>query len=200
MAMQGEDPQEIINSVKQVINNCIVSNDIDIDDLATFDIEYLFVRIRARSVNNVIKLTYRDLEDEKKYDVEVNLDDVQIKFDSDHTNKIEINSKQGFYLKYPKINISDKLKEVSSETELFFDILKNCIEKIYDGDNEHLASDASADELEEFVQSLDVKTFKKIQTFFASMPKLYYEVKYTNSLGKEKVIPLTSLNDFFSLG
>lgn len=200
MAMQGEEPEEIINSIQQVINNCIISEDVKIEDLATFDLEYLFVKIRAKSVNNVIKLTYRDLEDDKKYDVEVNLDEVEVKFDPEHTNKIEVNKEQGFYLKYPKIDVSEKLKQASGETEIFFEVLKYCIEKIYDGDNVYLSSEASPEELDEFIQSLDVKSFKKIQNFFATMPKIYYEVKYTNSLGKEKVIPLSTLNDFFSLG
>jgi len=200
MAMQGEDPEEILNSVKQVINNCILSTDVNVDNLSTFDLEYLFIKIRAKSVNNIISLTYKDLEDEKRYDVEVDLDMVEIKTDPNHTNKIEVNSNTGFYLKYPQASISDKLKESNNETELFFDILKNCIDRIYQNDNEYLASECTSEELDEFVQNLDVKSFKKIQTFFSTMPKLYYETSYVNSLGNEKKIILTSLNDFFSLG
>lgn len=200
MAMQGEDSDEIINSIKQVITNCVLSDGLDIDKLATFDLEYLFLKIRAKSVNNVIKLTYRDLEDELKYDVEINLDEVEVKFNPDHTNKIEINDKLGFYLMYPHAGLSEKIKESDSEADLFFDILKNCIEKIYDGDNVYMASDSTPEELEEFLQSLDVKSFKKIQDFFQTMPRLYHEIKYTNSLGNERTIKLSSLNDFFTLG
>lgn len=200
MAMQGEDSDEIVNSIKQVINNCVITEGLDIDELATFDLEYLFLKIRAKSVNNVIKLTYRDLEDELKYDVEVNLDDVEVKFDPTHSNKIEINNKLGFYLNYPHAGLTEKIKDTESETDLFFDILKNCIQKIYDGDNVYMASDASGEELEEFMQNLDVKSFKKIQDFFTTMPKLYHEIKYTNSLGNERTIRLSTLNDFFTLG
>lgn len=200
MAMQGEDPEEIINSIKQVISNCIVTENIEVDDLTTFDIEYLFIKIRAKSVNNIISLTYKDLEDEKRYDVEVNLDEVEIRKDPNHTNKIEISNTMGFYLNYPKASITEKLKKSETETELFFEILKNCIDKIYDGNNEYVAGDSTPEEMEEFVQSLDVKTFKKIQEFFSTIPKLYYEIKYTNSLGNEKTIVLSNLNDFFTLG
>lgn len=200
MAMQGEDSDEIINSIKQVINNCVLSEGLDIDRLATFDLEYLFLKIRAKSVNNIIKLTYRDLEDELKYDVEINLDDVEVKFDDTHTNKIEVNDKMGFYLMYPHAGLSEKITDSNNETDVFFSILKNCIEKIYDGDNIYMASDSSPEELEEFLQSLDVKTFKKIQDFFQTMPRLYHEIKYTNSLGNERTIKLSSLTDFFMLG
>lgn len=200
MAMQGEDSDEIINSIKQVINNCIITEGVDIDKLATFDLEYLFLKIRARSVNNVIKLTYKDLEDELKYDVEVNLDEVEVKFDPAHTNKIEVTDKLGFYLAYPHAGMSEKISNTDSEADLFFDILKNCIDKIYDGDNVYMASDSSSEELEEFLQNLDVKSFKKIQDFFQTMPRLYHEIKYTNSLGNERTIKLSSLNDFFMLG
>lgn len=200
MAMQGNDSDEIINSIKQVINNCVLSEGLDIDKLATFDLEYLFLKIRAKSVNNVVKLTYRDLEDEQKYDIEVNLDEVEVKFDPSHTNKIEITDKLGFYLMYPHAGMSEKITESDSEADLFFSILKNCIEKIYDGDNVYMASDSTSEELDEFLQNLDVKSFKKIQEFFQTMPRLYHEIKYTNSLGNERTIKLSTLNDFFMLG
>lgn len=200
MAMQGEDTEEIINSIKQVINNCIITEGVEIDELATLDLEYIFIKLRARSVNNVIKLSYRDLEDEKKYDVEVNLDEVEIKFNEKHTNKVEITDSIGVVLKYPRASITAQVKDVSTETDLFFKIMKNCIDYIYEGDNQYKASDSSEEELDEFLQSLDVKAFNKIQEFFSTMPKLHYEVKYVNSKGNTRTITLNTLSDFFTLG
>lgn len=199
-ALQSEDNAEIINSIKQVINNCIVTEGIDIESLPTLDIELLFIRIRARSVNNVIKLAYRDNEDNKRYEVEVNLDDVIVLFDDSHTNKIKINDTTGFIMKYPTADINAKISATGSEADLFFDILKNCIEKIYVGEDEYSAVDSTQEELNEFLESLEVKTFTMIQEFFATSPKLHYEVKYTNSSGNERVIVLSTLNDFFTLG
>lgn len=200
MAMQSEDSEEIVNSIKQVINNCIVTEGVNVEELPTIDLEYLFIKIRARSVNNVISLTYRDLEDEKRYDVQVNLDEVEVKFDPNHNNTITSDSGLKIVMRYPRASITKNLKDTSTETDLLFEILKGCIEKIIDGENEYAAADSTEEELEEFLQSLDVKTFSKIQEFFATMPKLYHEVKYNNSLGNERVIKLTTLNDFFTLG
>lgn len=199
-AQASEEPQDMINSIKQVINNCILTEGVDVDHLTTFDLEYLFIKIRAKSVNNIITLSYKDLEDDKKYDVEVDLDSIEVKEDSDHSNKIEISSTSGIIMGYPSASLAANINASEGEMDIFFDVLKGCIETIYDGDAVYKASESTPEELDEFIQSLDVNTFKKIQDFFTTMPKLYYEVKYTNSLGNEKVIPLTTLNDFFMLG
>lgn len=199
-AQASGEPSDIIMAIRQVINNCILSSGIDIESLTTFDLEYLFIKIRAKSVNNVVTLTYRDLEDDKRYNVEVDLDKIEIKEDSTHTNKIDIGNGIGIVMKYPKADLANTLKAIEGEMDVFFEVFKNCIDYIYDSEQTYKSTDYTADELDEFVQSLDVETFKKIQDFFTTMPKLYYEVTYTNSLGNEKVIPLTTLNDFFTLG
>jgi hypothetical protein len=178
----------------------VVTEDVDVEEMATLDLEYLFIKLRARSVNNIIKLSYRDLEDDKKYDVEVNLDDVEIKYNDSHNNNIKVSDKIGIKLRYPKASISHQVKEVTTETELFFKILKNCIDVIYDDKNEYRTSDSTEEEMDEFLQSLDVKAFNNIQNFFTTMPRMHYEIKYTNSLGTERSIVLNSLNDFFMLG
>lgn len=199
-AQVSGETADVVNSIRQVINNCILTENVNIDSLTTFDLEYLFIKIRAKSVNNVITLAYRDLDDDKRYEVEVDLDTIEIKEDPNHTNKIDIGNGYGLIMKYPSADIATSVKILDGEMDVFFEVLKGCIEAVYDSENIYKASETSAEELDEFIQSLDVNTFKKIQDFFTTMPKLYYEVKYTNSLGKEKVIPLTTLNDFFSLG
>ena len=199
-AQVSGEAEDVVNSIRQVINNCILSEGVNIDTLTTFDLEYLFIKIRSKSVNNIIKLAYRDLEDDKRYEVEVDLDEIKILEDPNHTNKIAITDDMGMIMKYPSADIASSLKILDGEMDIFFEVLKGCIESIYDSESVYKVSDYSSEELDEFVQSLDVNTFKKIQDFFATMPRLHYEVKYTNSLGNEKVIPLTTLNDFFSLG
>lgn len=199
-AQVGDEPAEILTAVRQVINNCILTEGITVSDLCTFDLEYLFIKIRSKSVNNIIQLTYKDAEDDLKYTVEVDLDKVEIVEDPTHTNKIEITKDTGIVMKYPKADISNTIKVLNSELDIFFEVLKNSIDYVYDSENVYKSDAYTEEELDEFIQSLDVNTFKKIQDFYNTMPKLFYEVKYVNSLGNERVIPLTTLNDFFTLG
>lgn len=194
------EANDIINAVKQVINNCILTEKINVDTLTTFDLEYLFIKIRSKSVNNVINLVYRDVEDDQKYSVEINLDEVEIKEDPSHVNKFDIGNGYGLVMKYPRADLTNSLKFVEGEMDAFFEVLKNSIDSVYDSESVYKLADSTPEEVDEFIQSLDTKAFKKIQDFFSTMPKLYYEVKYTNSLGNEKIIPLTSLTDFFTLG
>jgi hypothetical protein len=199
MAKQGGDEKEIIKSLKQVINNCIVDSDVDVETFATFDIEYFFLKLRSRSVNNIVSLSYKDYEDEKIYTVDVDLEDVEMVRDPKHTNKIKINGQIGVVMKYPSIDVFNKLSS-QEEDDAAFEVIKKCIDVVYDTDNVYNAKDFSEKEIEEFVQNLDVNSLEKILEFFKTMPRLHYEVKYTNSLNHERVVPLDTLTDFFTLG
>lgn len=199
LAQTSEDPSDIIKSIQQVIQSCMVKPQ-DAENLTTFDLEYLFVKLRSKSVSNVIDILYKDPDDEQQYKVSVNLDDVEIKKDKNHTTKIEFSKDLGVIMKYPSLDIGEQLKEVETEVDLFFQLISLCLDKIYDTDNVYSASEYSREEVEEFVSSLDVSAFKQIQKFFETTPKLYYETSYTTKDGKEKKVILQNLNDFFSLG
>lgn len=200
MAIQSDENTEMVSAIKQVINNCIMEGNVDVETLPTIDIEYMFIKLRARSVNNIIKLTYRDLEDDKKYNVEVNLDEVEVRHNPEHTTKLIINKKLTIEMRYPRVSITNELASINTSTDFFFNVLKSCIDKINYDKNSYLVSESTVEELDEFLNSLDVGAFEKLQKFFTTMPKLHYEVKYTNSLGNERVIILSSLTDFFTLG
>ena len=200
IAQQTEDPKEVINAIKQVINNCVVTEGFDVDSLATFDLEYIFLKLRARSVNNIIKLTYKDNEDEKSYTLDCNLDDVQVVFDPNHTNFINVADNITMRMKYPEARIMQSLDPSSSESDIFFQLLSSCIDVIVDGNESFTASEAPKEELDEFISTLNVGVFEKIQDFFRTMPKIKHELKYTNSLEHERTIVLDNLNDFFTLG
>lgn len=199
LAQTSEDPTDIIKSIQQVIQSCMVKPQ-DAENLTTFDLEYLFVKLRSKSVSNIIDILYKDPDDEQQYKVSVNLDDVEIKKDKNHTTKIEFSKDLGVIMKYPSLDIGEHLKEVETEVDLFFQLISLCLDKIYDADNVYSASEYSREEVEEFVSSLDVNAFKQIQKFFETTPKLYYETSYTTRDGKEKKVILQNLNDFFSLG
>lgn len=200
MAQSGNDSNEVINSIKQVINNCIISEDVSVDDMTSFDIEYFFIKLRSKSVGNEIELVYRDLEDDKKYNVVVDLDDVEIKYNEAHNPKIEITKTMGMIMKYPSVDASASLINAESDNEVIFDIIAESIQQIYDENGVYDPKDSTKEELGEFVSNLSIEVFQKVQEFFTTMPKLHYEVKYTNSLDKEKTVTLTTLNDFFTLG
>jgi hypothetical protein len=168
--------------------------------LTTFDLEYVFIKLRARSVNNVIKLTYKDNEDNKNYTVDCNLDEVQVVFNSNHTNTIKVTDSITIVMKYPQASLMQALDSNLSEQEVFFELVSHCMEMIVDGTESHLVSEAPKEEVQEFLDSLDVTAFEKIKEFFQTMPKIQHELKYTNSLGNERVIVLDNLNDFFTLG
>ena len=195
IAQSGGDT-EMVRAIKQIINNCVIE-DINVDDLATFDLEYMFLKLRAKSVNNLIKLSYRDNEDEELYDFEVDLDKIEVEMPKDINPKIKINETVGMTMKYPSAGISDKISEFENEVELMTFFITNCIDTIYDEETVYVASDYSAKELNEFLDSLDVSTFDKIREFFEKIPKMRHTINYTNKLGNERTIELSSIRDFF---
>ena len=206
IAQSGGSKREMVNSLKQVINNCVTmldGTDVDVDALTTFDLEYIFLKIRSKSVENIVKLKYLDHEDEKEYEFEVRLDDIAIKYTPDHSNKVKINDDIGIVLRYPTasiINTFDKEEDEDlSETEISIAMVKHCIDKIYDKEQVYLVSECAPGELDEFIDSMNVKAFEGIQKFFESMPTMYHKIEYTNSKGTARVIELTTLDDFFTL-
>jgi hypothetical protein len=198
LAQQGEDTDSLL-ALKQVITNCCHDN-IDVDKLTTFDIEYLFLKLRSKSVNNVVKLRYRDKEDDKIYDFEVNLDEVEIKINPEHSNKIQINEELGMIFKYPDVNLTNAIGKVETADDLFTKVVIYCIDSIYDKDKVYSPAEYTEEELIEFIDQLDHATFEKIQKFFDTMPKLYHELNYTNEMGNARTIKLESVKDFFILG
>lgn len=199
MAQTSGNSRDVVLAIKQVVNNCIVDN-IDIEKLTTFDLEYMFVKLRSRSINNVIEVTYTDPEDDAQYKIEIDLDKVEIQRDERHNNTIDITDNMVIVLRYPKTDMLKAVEQSTSEVDLYFEVIKYCIDKVYDADNVYEASEQTEEELQEFVASLNVAVFKQIQLFLETMPKLHYEASYTNSKGTERKVILQNLNDFFMLG
>lgn len=194
---QTGDTNDEIGALTQIINNCCF-DDINVDALTTFDVEYIFLKLRARSVNNVIKLRYRDNEDNELYDFEINLDEIEIKFDPTISNKIDITDDLKMIMKYPSIKIAQGLGSVKNESDLLNKILIHCIDSIYDKENVYPAKESTEEELIEFLENLDTKTFKRIEEFFSKMPKIYHELNYKNKLGNDRTIKLETIQDFFT--
>lgn len=196
IAQQGGNDIEVLRAIKQILKNCF--NDVDIETLTTFDIEYMFLKLRAKSIDNIIKLKYIDNEDGLTYDFAINLDEIEVTFPGNNvSNKIKITDEIGIVMKYPIASISDKMEEFQDEIELMMFFVVNCIEEIYDAETVYLANEYSQKELEAFVDSLNMETFEKIREFFESIPKLEHKLTYKNSLGNDREIILNGIRDFF---
>lgn len=199
VAQQSGNDSEIIRAIKQILNRC-VQEDLDLDSLAIFDLEYMFLKLRSKSVNNVVKLSYRDTEDGEVYNFELDLDTIEVQMPEKINSKIEINETVGMTMKYPTASITDRMKNFDNEVDLMTFFIVNCIDTIYDDDNVYVAADFSEEEITEFLDRLDVKSFEKIREFFESIPRLYHKIEYTNSIESKRSIELSSLKDFFMWG
>lgn len=200
IAQQSGQEKDMVRAIKQILSNCVQDEKFNVDDLTTFDLEYMFLKMRAKSVNNVIEVSYRDVEDDKVYDFKVDLDEVEMLEQGKVDNNIKINDTVGVVMKYPSINLVENVPDELSAAELVEYLVRSCIDVIYDEDAVYPAKDCTDEELTDFIESLDIETFVKIREFFDNLPRMYYKIDYKNSLGNDRTIELTTLSDFFTWG
>ena len=198
MASESGEMKDILFALKQIISECF--QEIDVNTLTLFDLEYLFIKLRAKSVNNIVEVTYKDPDDNKNYDFAINLDEINVKFPENVNDTIIVNDQYTLKLKYANLKVVDSFIEKETDTERVYKILYNCLDKLYEGEKEYDFSQCSLEEVVAFVDSLDVNTFNFIQKFIDNQPKLYHELDYTDSNNKKKKIKLDKLKDFFTLG
>ena len=197
IAQESEDDKLIENTFAQIINDCVF-DDVDPYTMPMFDIEYLFLRIRGKSVGEKVKLNLLCPDDEKtRVDVEVNLEEVDIQMSKDHTNIIKLTDDIHIIMKYPCLKDMagfDDTGEVSS----IFDMIKRCIFEVRDGETVYNKVDISEKELDDFIDSMSTENFDHVSKFFETMPKLYHEVEVKNPKTKKKnKIPIEGLQSFF---
>ena len=199
-ALESQEQKQIVEALKDIVSVCTFGN-LNVDELPTFDLEYVFLQIRSKSVGEVANLKILCPDDKKTYaDVNVDLTKVDVQVDDEHTNKIQVNDSVSLLMKYPTINSVDPTKDYSkgADTKTLFGVISDGIYQIFEGEKVHMAKDYSREELDKFIESLDSKSFKKIQRFYETMPKLMHEIDVTNP--KTKVtskITLSGLSDFF---
>ena len=200
IAMESGKNEDIIEAVKQIVEECTF-NKLNLGTMPMFDVEYIFLQIRSKSVGEVSKLKLLCPDDRKTYaDVEVKLDDVTVQVDEGHTNKIELDNDMGMIMTYPNID-SFKNSGITTITAAnMLDVISTCILQIYEqkGEKVYEAKDQTQKELSDFIEQLQTKHFKKVQQFFDTMPKLKHTIKIKNpKTKKESEIVLAGLNDFF---
>jgi len=197
MAMEEEKDTHLNRALKQVVNNCTFEK-LDVGKLPLFDLEYIFLRIRAKSVGEVAKIQVLCQDDGETYvPVEVDLESIEVEFQEDHTTKIELTDEIGIEMGYPTFEFLN-FKADQTEVNQLFDIIGSSIERVYEGETVYEKADFSKKDLKVFLESLTSEQFLRVQKFFETMPRLRHKLEVTNPKTKKvNEITLEGLQAFF---
>jgi hypothetical protein len=197
MAMEGDDTAEITNAISNILKSCVL-DEIDPGKLSTFDIEYLFLQLRGKSVGEVIELSvsHPDSECKHRTDVKVNIDEIKL-VGGEIDSKIMLTDTIGVKMRYPTMAQSLASTNNKSETDILFELIASCVEYVFDETDVY--NEFSAKEMEEWVNSLNQTQFKKIVEFLQEIPKLQHEIKWKcDACGEEDSVILEGMQSFFS--
>jgi len=195
IAQESDDIDQVILAIKQIINNCCSS--VDPDELPMFDIEYLLMQIRGKSVNNIIEFQITDPETEDPVTLELDIDEIEIKKPKGHSNEVSIGEDSRLILRYPRLDQVAMFVNDRSEVDNTIDVMLSCIGSVVDGDTVYNLDDFSAEEVSEFVESFSTQTVEDIKKFFETMPVLKCEKEYVNTNGDKKKVVLEGVETFF---
>lgn len=197
MALESEDDKQIANAIKDIITACVLTKGIDVSELASFDIEYLFLNIRGKSVGETIEMLVVCPDDgETEVPVKINIDDIKVQFPEDHTSQIQVSDNLWIEMKYPGIDIFAINEETLDDT---FGLIAKSIKKLYNEEDVWDESTTTVEEFVQFIETMSSKQFAKIQTFFDTMPSLKHSIKVKNP--KTKVTSnytIEGLSNFFA--
>ena len=204
IALESEDTKQITNAIKAVIRACILTKGVKVESLPTFDIEFLFLNIRGKSVGEEIDVNLICPDDnETEVSVSINLDDIQVQKPEGHSNKIKLDNNLMMELKYPSLNEFiknnfDPNDATKNPMEQSFELIGSCISKIYNEDEVWVASDCTKKEISDFLDSMNSTQFKEVEKFFETMPRLTHTIKVVNPKTKvESDVVLEGLASFF---
>ena len=203
IALESEDTKQITTAIKAVLKSCILTKGIKVDHLPTFDIEYLFLNIRGKSVGEELEINITCPDDEEtQVPITINLDDIKVEKKEDHTKQIKLDGNIMMEMKYPSLNEFIKTNfdpNDKNQMEQSFDLIGSCIDKIYTQEEVWATDDCTKKEMNEFLESMNSSQFKEIENFFDTMPKLSHTIKVTNPKTKvESDVVLEGLASFFA--
>ena len=203
LALESEDTKQITNAIKAVIKSCILTKGIKVENLPTFDIEYLFLNIRGKSVGEEVEVNIIAPDDETtSVPVKLMIDDIKVKETEGHTNKVKVDDELTMEMKYPSLHefISNNFDfNDDNNIERSFDLIGSCIDKVYNEEEVWSVSDFSKKEINGFLEQMNSKQFKEIEKFFDTMPKLSHEINVLNPKTKVKsTVVLEGLSSFFA--
>ena len=204
MAMESEDMTQITNAIIDILSECILTRGVKIKDLSTFDIEYLFLNIRTKSVGETVEVNITCPDDgETKVEMSIDIDSIKVQKSKKHTNIIKLDDDLSMKLKYPSLDqfiennfeVNDNVSDINKS----LNVITSCIDMVYDSEESWNASDFSKKELDEFLDQLNTKQFKLIENFFTTMPKLSHTIMVKNpNTEVESEVVLEGLASFFS--
>jgi len=203
IALESEDTKQITNAIKAVLKNCVLTKGIKVENLPTFDIEFLFLNIRGKSVGEEIEVNIVCPDDgETNVPVFIDLDSIQVEKDDDHTNQIKLDDDLMMEMKYPSLEQFIKNNfdfQEGNQMDQSFELIATCIDKIYNEDEVWATADCTKKEVKDFLESMNSSQFKEIEKFFETMPKLSHTLKVTNPKTKvESEVVLEGLASFFA--
>ena len=202
LALESESTKEISNAIKSVLKNCIQTKGIKIESLPTFDIEYLFLNIRGKSIGEEIEVNLIAPDDEiTSVLVKINIDDIKVQKKEEHTKQIKLDDKLMMEMKYPSLDQFIKSNfDMSDETNMdkSFELVAMCIDKIYNEEEVWSTADCTKKEIVDFLEQMNTVQFKQIEKFFETMPKLSHEITFKNpKTGVESTVVMEGLSSFF---
>ena len=202
IALESEDTKQITNAIKAVLKNCVLTKGVKVETLPTFDIEFLFLNIRGKSVGEEIEVNIVCPDDEQtNVPVSIDLDSIQVQRSDDHTNQIKLDDDLMMEMKYQSLEQLIKNNfdfDEKNQMDQSFDLIATCIDKIYNEDEVWATADCTKKEVKEFLESMNSSQFKEIEKFFESMPKLKHTIEVTNPNTKVKSeVVLEGLASFF---
>ena len=203
LALESEDTKQITTGIRTVLKNCIQTRGVKVESLPTFDIEYLFLNIRGKSVGEDIEVNLIAPDDgETQVPVTINIDDIKIQKDESHTNKVKLDAQLAMEMKYPSLDEFIKNNFDFNDTvgmDQSFELIASCIDKIYNEEEVWSAADCTKKEMKDFLEQMNSLQFKEIETFFTTMPKLSHNITFTNPKTKvENTVVLEGLSSFFA--
>ena len=201
IALESQDQKQIANSIKSILSNCILTRGTKVDKLSTFDIEYLFLNVRGKSVGEQIEVMVTCPDDEKtQVPMSINIDSIKVEKSKDHKTDIKLDEQYTLKMRYPSLNefIKSNFSVEEMKVDDTFDLIASCIDQIYSEEESWTQEDCTKKEMVEFLEQLNSSQFKEIETFFETMPKLSHKVKVKNpNTGVESEIVLEGLQNFF---
>ena len=201
IALESQDQKQIANSIKSILSNCILTRGTKVDKLSTFDIEYLFLNVRGKSVGEQIEVMVTCPDDEKtQVPMSINIDSIKVEKSKDHKTDIKLDEQYTLKMRYPSLNefIKTNFSVDEMKVDDTFDLIASCIDQIYSEEESWTQEDCTKKEMVEFLEQLNSSQFKEIETFFETMPKLSHKVKVKNpNTGVESEIVLEGLQYFF---